>query len=850
MPTFQIYNVIPSLPATLEPLREITLNLWWTWEPSARRLFRHLDPDLWNRTNHNPVRMLQLSRQARLEDVSQDKTFLRELKEVHDALRNYLARTDTYGKAGAGAAIKKPVAYFSAEFGFHESIPNYSGGLGILAGDHCKSASDLDLNFVAIGLLYRHGYFKQEIDKEGAQQAISLNQNFHHLPIREVHRDGANLLISVRILDRDVFAKMWQLQVGRVSLYLLDTDTPENSAEDRLITAELYGGDLEMRMRQEIMLGIGGVKALSALGIEAEVFHMNEGHSAFLALERIRLNVIERKLDFYSALQVVASANIFTTHTPVPAGNDSFPREMMRKYFGNFARELNIPFDELFSFGQTRVDRNDPFSMTILALRLSRHANGVSKLHGQVSRSLWKEVWSGVPEHEVPITSVTNGIHTKTWMAPEFSVLYRKHLGDWEENLTEPDFWRRVIDIPDAQLWETHQKLKLRLVEFVRERVRARRERVGESPEAIRLVNRILDPETLTIGFARRFATYKRGALLFGDKERLKRMLNDTTRPVQFIFAGKAHPRDDAGKALIQEVYKFSREAGFENRIVFVEDYDSYIARRLVQGVDLWLNNPLRPLEASGTSGMKLAPNGGLNLSVLDGWWAEGYNGNNGWAIGAEIADGTGEFQNETDASSLYQLLENQIIPLYYAKPDGKLPLAWLQLMRESIRSVTPIFNTHRMVKDYTERLYIPAAKSHEDFARDNSVGATELSQWKSKMRKDWPQVQIQDVGVANKDRQNILVGESLQVSARVHLGAVDPKHVRVEAYHGEAENGGIKNPAVTILNESSQNGDGSYIYQGAVPASESGAYGFSIRVLPTHPHLMQAHELRLITWS
>ena len=850
MPTFQIYNVIPTLPAALEPLREITLNLWWTWEPSARRLFRHLDPDLWNRTNHNPVRMLQLSRQARLEEVSQDKTFLRELKEVHDAFKNYLARTDTYGKAGTGAAIKKTVAYFSAEFGFHESIPNYSGGLGILAGDHCKSASDLDLNFVAIGLLYRHGYFKQEIDKEGAQQAVSLNQNFHHLPIREVRRGDGTLLISVHILDREVFAKVWQLQVGRISLYLLDTDTPENIAEDRLIAAELYGGDLEMRMRQEIMLGIGGVKALSALGIDAEVFHMNEGHSAFLALERIRLNVVERKLDFYSALQVVAAANIFTTHTPVPAGNDSFPRDMMRKYFGNFARELGIPFDELFSFGQTRVDRNDPFSMTILALRLSRHANGVSKLHGQVSRSLWKDVWTGVPEHEVPITSVTNGIHTKTWMAPEFSALYRKYLGDWEEKLTEPDFWRRVIDIPDAQLWETHQKLKFRLVDFVRERVRARRERIGESPEAIRSVNRILDPEILTVGFARRFATYKRGALLFSDKERLKRILNDTSRPVQFIFAGKAHPRDEAGRALIQEVYKFSREAGFENRIVFVEDYDSYIARRLVQGVDLWLNNPLRPLEASGTSGMKLAPNGGLNLSVLDGWWAEGYNGNNGWAIGAEIVDGTIEFQNEVDASSLYQLLENQIIPLYYAKPDGKLPLAWLQLMRESIRSVTPVFNTHRMVKEYAERLYIPAAKSYEEFGQDNCAGATQLSQWKSKMRKDWPQVRIYDVQVSNKDKQNILVGESLQVSARVHLGAVDPNHVRVEAYHGESENGGIKNPAVTILNESSQNGDGSYIYQGNVPASESGAYGFSIRVLPTHPHLMQAHELRLIAWS
>ena len=850
MPTFQTYHVTPTLPGALEPLREMSFNLWWTWEPSARRLFRHLDPELWNRTNHNPVRMLQLSRQLRLEEVSQDKAFLRELKEVHDAFRNYLARKDTYGKTGAGSAIKNPVAYFSAEFGFHESIPNYSGGLGILAGDHCKSASDLDLNFVAIGLLYRHGYFKQQIDKEGVQEAVNLNQNFHDLPIREVRRGDANLLISVRILDREVFAKIWQLQVGRVSLYLLDTETPENNAEDRLITAELYGGDLEMRMRQEIMLGIGGVKALSALGIEAEVFHMNEGHSAFLALERIRLNVVARKLDFYSALQVVAAANVFTTHTPVPAGNDSFPREMMRKYFAQFAKELNIPFDELFSFGQTRVNPSDPFSMTILALRLSRHANGVSKLHGEVTRSLWKDVWTGVPVHEVPITSITNGVHTKTWMAPEFSALYRKYLRDWEEHLTEPDFWRGVIDIPDTQLWETHQKLKLRLVEFVRERIRMRRERVGESPEALRSANQILDPEILTIGFARRFATYKRGALLFSNQERLHRLLNDTTRPVQFIFAGKAHPRDEAGKALIQEVYKFSRQAGLENRLVFVEDYDSYIARRLVQGVDLWLNHPLRPLEASGTSGMKLAPNGGLNLSVLDGWWREGYNGNNGWAIGPEIENGTIEFQNEVDASSLYQLLENQIIPLYYAKPDGKLPLAWLQLMRESIRSVTPVFNTHRMVKEYTERLYIPAAKSHKDFSRDNCAAATHLSQWKSKIRKDWPQVRIQDVQIGNTDRQNIPVGESLQLSTRVHLGAVDPKHVRVEAYHGESENGGIKNPAVTILAESSQNGDGSYVYQGSVPAAESGAYGFSVRVVPTHPHLMQAHELRLITWS
>jgi len=851
MPAFQTYNVTPILPASLEPLRELSFNLWWTWEPAARRIFRELDPELWNQTNHNPVRMLQLSRQSRLEELAQDKNFLRELKQVFQDFEKYLGRRDTYGKTGPAAAIKNPIAYFSAEFGFHESIPNYSGGLGILAGDHCKSASDLDLNFVAIGLLYRHGYFRQQIDKDGVQAAINLNQNFYHLPIREARCGEMKLVISVPILDREVFARVWELRVGRMNLYLLDTDIPENNQEDRRITAELYGGDLEMRMRQEIMLGIGGVKALTALGIQPDVFHMNEGHSAFLALERIRLNVVEKKLDFYSALQIVAAANVFTTHTPVPAGNDSFSREMMQKYFGKFAKELNIPFDELFSFGNTRLNPNEPLSMTILALRLSRHANGVSKLHGDVSRSLWKDVWSGVPMHEVPITSITNGVHTKTWMAPEFAALYGKHLGDWEEHVTEPDFWRGVIDIPDAQLWETHQHLKRRVIDFLRDRERQRRERLGESPESIRSVNRILDPEILTVGFARRFATYKRGALLFSDKERLRRLVNDATRPVQFIFAGKAHPRDEAGKALIQEVYKFSREPGLETRVIFVEDYDSYIARRLVQGVDLWLNHPLRPLEASGTSGMKSAPNGGINLSVLDGWWREGFNGSNGWAIGAEIDDGTTDFQNEVDASSLYQLLENQIVPLYYAKPDGKLPLAWLQLMRESIRSVTPVFNTQRMVKEYTEQLYIPAAQGHESFSSDGCGAAKQLSQWKTQMRKDWAQVQVSDVQIANKDRQSISVGESLQINARVHLGAVDPQHVRVEAYHGEVDNGDLRNPTATVLTQSSEaDGNGDYTYQGSVPATESGTYGFSVRVLPTHPGLMQAHELRLITWS
>ncbi len=840
------FNVIPKLPTELEPLREMVFNLWWTWEPAARKVFRHLDSALWDRTNHNPVRMLQLCRQARLIEVAGDEQFLRELAIVYGQFKAYMARKDTYGSTIKNEAV----AYFSAEFGFHESIPNYSGGLGILSGDHCKAASDLGLNFVAVTLLYRHGYFKQQINKDGWQESVSLNQNFHHLPLKEVRKGDVPLLISVRILGRDVFAKVWEMAIGRINLYLLDTDITENSPEDRLITAQLYGGDLEMRIKQEIVLGIGGVHALSAMGLKPKVHHMNEGHSAFLSLELMRRGVQEKGLDFKSALQQVAASNVFTTHTPVPAGNDAFPRDLMQKYFGEYPAQVGLSFDEFFSYGQTTVNKVDAFSMTILALRTSRHANGVSKLHGEVSQMLWQDVWAGVPKNEVPIGSITNGIHTKTWLSPEFSALYDKYLPDWQENLTDEEFWRGVIDIPDEELWSQHQLLKRRLVEFVRKRVRAQRERVGESPEQIRKVNQLLDPEILTIGFARRFATYKRGTLLFSDVERLKRMLTNAERPVQFVFAGKAHPKDEGGKRLIQEVCKWAREQGLENRLIFVEDYDTYIGRRLTQGVDLWLNNPLRPLEASGTSGMKLPPNGGLNLSVLDGWWCESYNGKNGWAIGAEILDGSVEFQNEVDTASLFHILETQVIPLYYAKPDGRLPIAWLQLMRESIRSVTPVFNTQRMVREYSEFMYEPAAAAGAKLSANGSAKAKEISAWKASIRKIWPQVRINEVRIANEDRVNILVGEALEVEARVHLGDLTPDFVRVQVYVGESDDNQIVRPITVDLVESKKDAHGDYLYRGSVPATESGAYGFNVRVIPTHPNLTQPHELRLITWG
>lgn len=857
MQPLHTFNVVPKLPAALEPLREIVFNLWWTWEPEARALFRHLDPDLWNRTNHNPLRILQLCKQARLVEVAQDDDFLRDMKAVHAKLQAYLKRPDTYGKLRKDSPLQNgPVAYFSAEFGFHESVPNYSGGLGILSGDHCKSASDLDVPFVAVTLLYKQGYFRQQIGKDGWQESVGLNQNFSHLPLREpLDKEGKPLLIDVEILGRLVRAKVWTLAIGRITLYMLDTDVPGNSEEDCGITAQLYGGDHEMRVRQEIILGIGGVHTLHAMGIKPSVYHMNEGHSAFLSLELIRRQVMDHKLDFYAALQVVAAGNIFTTHTPVPAGNDAFPVELMQKYFSGYPRQVGIDWQTFMSFGQFRTAPTEPFSMTILALRTSRHANGVSELHGRVSQRLWKDVWMGVPQTEVPITSITNGIHTKTWMAPEFGALYDKYLPDWEENLTRPDFWRRVLDIPDEEMWLTHQRLKARLIDFVRERVRNQRTRLGESPEAVRHVSRLLNPEVLTIGFARRFATYKRATLLFADPDRLHKLLVNTERPVQFVFAGKAHPKDEPGKQFIQKVYQFTRMPEFENRIVFVEDYDHYVGRRMYQGVDLWLNNPRRPLEASGTSGMKLPPSGGLNLSVLDGWWCEAYAQNKkaGWAIGAEIPEKIDtidtKFEDEVDIASLFHILETQIVPLYYAKPDGRLPVAWIQLMRESIRTVLPTFNTHRMVKEYTERLYEPAARAHHVLNANEGKKGIELSRWKDSIRKGWPEIRIQDVHVKTK-ASSVFVGDLIDLEAVVHLGTVDPEFVTVQAYYGEAVNNEIERPSTTVLSKAKKLENGNYLYTGDLPATDSGTYGLNVRVIPTHPNMTQAHELRLITWA
>jgi glycogen phosphorylase len=853
MQNFLRFSVIPLLPPRLEPLRELAFNLWYSWEPDAVALFQSLDPDSWTRCYHNPVKLLQRVRQARLVEASKDEAFLRRLDAVYSRFKNYMAAKDTWASKNWTLKNAGPVAYFSAEFGLHESVPEYSGGLGILAGDHCKAASDLGLNFVAVGLLYHQGYFKQRLNKEGWQEALAMDVVFNEMPVQEVRTaDGSALKVHVDILDRSVAAKVWEFKVGRISLFTLDTDVPENRPEDRLITAELYGGDLEMRIRQEIVLGIGGVRALRAMGIKPSVHHMNEGHAAFLGMECIRQLMVDEKIDFYPALQVTASSNTFTTHTPVPAGNDAFHPDLMRRYFEGYVRQLGISFDDFLRFGQPwNHQDSDPFSMTILALRMSRRANGVSKLHGKVSQKMWTSVWPNTPVQEIPISSVTNGIHLQTWLAPEMRNLYDKYLGaGWQEKTDDPEIWRRVSDIPDEELWNTHILLKKRLIKFVRSRVREHRERVGETPDRIRAAANLLDPDILTIGFARRFATYKRALLIFKDVERLKSIIRKADRPLQIIFAGKSHPRDEGGKRLIQQLYRYLQEPEFEGRVVFIEDYDTNVSRHLVQGVDVWLNNPLRPLEASGTSGQKVPPNGGINFSVLDGWWCEGYNGKNGWAIGPEIEEGTPEVQDEVDTKSLYSILDQQIIPLYYAKPDGRLPLAWINLMRESIRSITPVYNTNRMVREYAERFYIPAAERGIRLRAENLTEAKSLAKWKISIREAWPQVAVQEVTFDHPKPYEVTVGQKILVRARVALGSISPEHILAEAYVGEALNGSLENPSSVRLEIKDKADNGSYWYSGHIEASESGVYGFNVRLLPTHSQLNQKHELRLVTWA
>ncbi|MBN1218078.1 MAG: alpha-glucan family phosphorylase [Anaerolineae bacterium] len=705
------------IPNRIIRLTEIAYNLWWTWHPEAQELFKRIDARLWEDAYHNPILFLREVRQSTLNGAANDPEFIRAYHDILTAFDEYQVFENTWFKHTYNDKLKKPIAYFSAEFGLHECLPIYSGGLGILAGDHTKEASDLGLPFIGVGFLYPQGYFKQLITANGDQEAIYTKVRFAEAPAQAAFDiDGKEIVVSVALParnglpDRRVYAKVYHIQVGCVPLYLMDTDIHPNAPEDRELSARLYGGDQEMRLAQEMVLGIGGVQALKALGVKPAVYHMNEGHSAFLVLERAR-ELVDSGLSFAEAKEIIRKTSIFTTHTPVPAGHDTFPFPMIDRYFPNWHDWLKISRDEFMNLARQDQGWGPTFSMTVLALNMAGHYNGVSRSHGEVSRHMWHWLWPNLSVEEVPITHVTNGVHTETWLAPELKRLFDQYLGeDWTLHIDDQAMWDGVIHIPDEQLWEVMNQLRAKLVDFVRLRTRQRMFRLGMSLNDIEATANLLDSRALTIGFARRFATYKRATLLFHDVERLKRIVNgDGVRPVQFVFAGKAHPRDELGKDFIREVYHRSHEAGLAGHLVFVEDYDMNAARYLVAGADVWLNTPRPPMEASGTSGQKAGLNGCPNLSVLDGWWAEGYNGQNGWAIGhPEVRYEDEHEQNHADATALYELLEDPVVPLFYERNANGVPVKWIKMVKETIRTVAPQFSMSRMVKEYTEKLYIP----------------------------------------------------------------------------------------------------------------------------------------------
>ncbi|MQC26432.1 MAG: alpha-glucan family phosphorylase [Chloroflexi bacterium] len=699
-----------NLPRPIERLGELVYNLWWTWAPEAERLFDRIDPSLWERLNHNPVLFLRQVERSHINAVIHDKSYLQLYMQTMQAFDDYMLAENTWFTREHAGLLHKPIAYLSSEFGLHETLPIYAGGLGILSGDHLKEASDLGLPLVAVGFIYHQGYFSQHITEDGWQEAHQVTLDFNDLPVAPVLDEVERpLMVSVDLPGRTVHARLLEIRVGRVPLYLLDSNVEDNTSTDRELTARLYSSDLDLRISQEILLGIGGVRALRMLGYNPTVWHMNEGHSAFLVLEQAR-ELIQSGRTFEEASQQVRAANIFTTHTPVPAGSDEFPHWLIDKYFSNYWPHLGLNREQFIQIANREMPWGETFSMPVLAMKMAAQRNGVSELHGQVARRMWNFLWPELPDSEVPISHITNGIHTGTWIARSLFELLNNYLeADWYENLDDPDVWEAVNSIPDDELWDMRRHLKRKLVAYMRER--ARDQWMHDSVHPIQIIadGTLLDPYALTIGFARRFATYKRASLVLSDMERLLKMVNAPNRPLQIIFAGKAHPADEPGKQLIQEVYRAVKQSDNGGRLVFLEDYDINLARYLVQGVDVWLNTPRRPNEASGTSGQKAALNGVLNFSILDGWWREGYNGRNGWAIGEDRDYEDHDAQDAAEAESLYNILENEIVPLYYNnRGPGEPPSEWLRMVKESIRTLGPRFSMRRMVKEYTTDLYQP----------------------------------------------------------------------------------------------------------------------------------------------
>ena len=854
-----VFKVVPSLPAPLEGLRSLAHNLRWSWDHNTVELFRRLDGDLWESTGHNPLLMLGLIGQAKLEAAARDEAFLGQLRRTEIALGSYLAGESTWYRRSCGQTEGMLVAYFSAEFGITECLTIFAGGLGMLAGDHLKSASDLGVPLVGVGLLYQQGYFRQYLNTAGWQQESYEDNDFQNLPITlERRADGQPLAVELAYDGNKISAQIWRAVVGRVSLYLLDTNVPQNRPEDRDVTDQLYGGGTEMRLKQEILLGIGGYRALEALGLKPTVYHMNEGHSAFLALERVRRLIERDQLSFAEAREVACAGLVFTTHTPVPAGHDYFSAGLLDRYLGDYARGLGLSPQEFHGLGrQNPANEAEEFCMTVLALRMAASSNGVSQLHGVVSRRMWKSLWPGVPEDEIPIGSVTNGVHLRSWISAEMNQLFDRYLSPkWREEHADAELWKRAETIPAEELWRTHERRRERLVGYARRRLRVQLEKRGAPQAEIDGADEVLNPDALTIGFARRFATYKRATLLLRDPERLARILNDPQRPAQILYAGKAHPRDDAGKVFIQQIIKLAQRPEFRRRIVFLENYDPAVARYLVQGSDVWLNTPLRPEEASGTSGMKALANGGLNLSILDGWWDEAWRPATanqpfvGWAIGRGEKYDNQDYQDQVESLALYEILEHDVIPAFYERGADGLPRRWIQRMKSSIATLCPEFNMQRMVTEYTTDFYLRGHARQEHLMADSAAAARALAAWNQRIQKHWEQVAI--VSVDALPATELRSGSEVEVKARVRLGPLASDEVSVELYLGTLDaDREIRDATAVPMENVGQAGDGVYVFAAhSAACRESGLHGYTVRVLPYHADEPQQFLPGLIRWA
>lgn len=852
MYTFEKITVTTVVPEKLKKLEEIAANVWWSWNPLARNLYKQIDKKLWVSVEKNPVRFMQQVSQEKLEEAYNNPEYMGKYNKIADLFTNYMNEKNTWFDKNYPEKKDKVIAYFSAEYGLTEVLPIYSGGLGVLSGDHCKSASDLGLPFVAIGLFYDQGYFNQRINREGNQETNFPDLNYSNLPIEAVlDKDKNEVTISVEFPGRTVYARVMKIKVGRIPLYLLDTNIKLNSQSDRNITARLYGGDQETRIQQEILLGIGGIRLLDALEIHPYAYHMNEGHSSFMGLELVRKLIQTYGLTFAQAREVVASSSIFTTHTPVPAGNDIFPLSLIDKYFANYWSSLGINRNEFINLGLKMGDGLQDFNMAVLAINMTERRNGVSKLHGKVSRHIFNNVWPGLPEEEVPIGHITNGVNTQTWIAHELRTIFDKYIGDgWEGRTLDKEMWDSVDKIPDEELWEAHKRVKISTLNYIRKSLTQQMKANGESLEAIKQVQAIFNPNVITIGFARRFATYKRADLIFRNIAKIAKILGDESKPVQIVFAGKAHPADAPGQDIIRHITEIAKSEQFYGKVIILENYNMALARALVQGCDVWLNNPRRPLEASGTSGQKAGLNGVINFSVLDGWWVEGYNGENGWEIGSDIAYDNENQQDDADSESIYLTLEKQIVPLYYELNENGIPVGWVKKMKESIKTVGFNYNTSRMVKDYLQMMYLHCIDSMGNIIQNNFEVAKGISNWKINIQRNWSGVQIIPEKNVEKRQQNILADKPFDVSVQIYTNGIDTSDIKVECYYGKVgEQGLIDNAQIQELNLGEQLSENVYRYVGKIEFKDGGDYGFTFRAIPYNQNLINKHSTGLIKW-